>query len=111
MVLLVMASELSYASNATDCVALGSNSVSQTLTNNCHHKIEIAWCHTFTGHGYKTGLCKNYGVFYQLYAVLDPGEAKENQYSLAHDSTIHYAACSSGYTLKQSGMDGHFQCE
>ena len=110
--LLVVITPFAYADVATHCLSLGSGYVSQTLTNNCNYKIEMVWCHTFEGHGYKKGFCNNNGQFYQLHSILEPGEVKESPYSLSNNSTIHYAACAgSNYALKQSGMEGRVHCK
>jgi len=99
---------------ASDCIRLGSNGKnSQTLTNTCSAKVEVAWCHHLDKRGVRDGLCNNDGKFYQKHVVLEPGEVKENQYSLPLRTKISWAACFGGYyTFKQEpGWDGRFTCK
>lgn len=108
----VFMTQFSYAGSAISCISVGSGSNSQTLTNNCNYKVEVAWCHTLNKRGYKDGLCKSNGKYYQKHTVLKPGAVKRNQYSLPYNSTIYYAACKGNYyTIEQDGMSGSFFCK
>ena len=114
-VLLVLAlstiSILGYAEDALECVEVGKGERSQTIFNTCDVEVEVIWCHNRKDPGYGRGLCGYQETYYQKQAVLQPGEQKQNYFSLPFDSTLYIAACKGGhYTTRESGMEGGYLC-
>ena len=84
----------------------------RSFTNDCEEKTEVLWCHLVDGPGYRGGLCREEGKFFQKRIVLNPGATKVSSVSLPVESTIHYAACLGGeHVVNEKGMDGDFDCE
>lgn len=101
-----------YAEDALECVEVGKDERSQSIVNVCDVEVEVLWCHNRKDPGYGLGLCGYQEKYYQKQAVLQPGEHKQNYFSLPFDSTLYIAACKGGhYSTRQIGMDGGYLCD
>jgi hypothetical protein len=81
------------------------------ITNTCDHHIEIAYCQV--GENYKNSGCGTgkKGGFYRQKTVINPGDWKENQYTLMSGRTINFAVCVGKYgAIKHLGQDGTYIC-
>ena len=84
------------AGDAAGCLSLGAKGNSQTLTNNCATKVHVIWCHGPSDKDRSTE-CGHKDKYFQQNTVLEPGESKENKYSLPLGATINYGACEGSY--------------
>ncbi|MBQ0757682.1 MAG: hypothetical protein KBT54_11300 [Amphritea sp.] len=109
---LYMISLNGYAEDAFECVEVGKGERSQSIFNICDVEVEVLWCHNQKAPGYGRGLCGYQERYYQKQAVLQPGEQKQNYFSLPFNSTLYIAACKGGhYSTRQVGMEGGYLCD
>ena len=107
----------SNSDDAKSCIIIskvqqdGGREVHQTLTNKCNQAIGLIYCHSPSQRpGTKGTECGNNGRFYQQFTTLQPGEKKENKYSLPDDATITYGACYGGERNIKQTTDGAYNC-
>ena len=99
--------------DAKNCVRLtrDEKSKSQTLTNTCSEKIEVAWCHIGSNEkGTKDSACGGEKYFRQ-HKTLEPGKSVSNRFSLPLDAQVYFGACIGGYSsLRPEGNAGQYTC-
>ena len=83
----------------------------QSITNNCNEVIGLVFCHGPSAKpGTKGTECGNNGRYYQQFSTMQPGQTKENQYSLPVDAQIRFGACFGGEGKIRQTTDGSYNC-
>ncbi len=104
----------SHSQVASDCIKLGEDADSRTMTNTCSKPIVVAWCHQASdAKGTLSSLCNggdNKRLF-RMSKILDPGQTNKNRYSLPKGSTISFGACFGSFRdFQRVGSAGHYAC-
>lgn len=103
--------------DAAKCIVIktipssGGSSSHQTITNTCKEKIGIIYCHTPSSMpDTRDTECGHNGRYFQQFSTMNPGQIKENKYSMPIDATIRYGACFGGESKIKQTTNGDYIC-
>ena len=104
----------SHSQVASDCIKLGEDADSRTMTNTCSKPVVVAWCHQASdAKGTLSSLCNggdNRRLF-RMSKILNPGQTNRNRYSLPVGSNISFGACFGSFgDFQRVGSAGHYAC-
>lgn len=104
--------------DAKECIVIRSipekdgRRASQSITNNCSEKIGLHFCHGPSSKpGTKDTECGQGGRYYQQFSTMEPGQTKDNFYSMPIDATIEFAACFGGESKIRQTTNGQYICK
>jgi len=89
------------------CIDLGKNKNAQTMKNICRERIYVMWCHDPSSlPGTKNSECGSGDHRYYTHNfLLDPGEMRDNLYTMPLDAKLHYGVCVGGSSWDTRTVD------